>query len=146
MTAPLTKDKIEQFAPDQAWLGAALKLMKPTSWPMLARNDDSALLWGECQGSGAAPYRVIEQMHLPEPEVSLTGPSFEAGQHQRRRQRADDPRQAMVTAQGMGQRLSKRSEAKGKEVKNRVTLRPKFKPRKCRLLVRCCRKRFWGDL
>jgi hypothetical protein len=59
MTAPLTKDKIEQLAPDQASLGAALKLMKPTSWPMLARNDDSALLWGECQGSGAAPYRVI---------------------------------------------------------------------------------------
>src|SRR5215468_1932990 len=59
MTAPLTKDKIEQLAPDQASLGAALKLMKPTSWPTLARNDDSALLWGECQGSGAAPYRVI---------------------------------------------------------------------------------------
>src|SRR5262252_3898885 len=59
MTAPLTKDKIEQLAPDQASLGAALKLMKPTSWPTLARNDDSALLWGECQGSGATPYRVI---------------------------------------------------------------------------------------
>jgi SWIM zinc finger len=59
MTEPLTKDKIEQLAPDQASLGAALKLMKPTTWPTLARNDDSALLWGECQGSGATPYRVI---------------------------------------------------------------------------------------
>jgi SWIM zinc finger len=59
MTAPLTKDKIEQLAPDQASLGAALKLMKSTGLPILGRNDDSALLWGECQGSGAAPYRVI---------------------------------------------------------------------------------------
>ena len=55
----LTKERIEQLAPDQASLGAALKLMRPASWPMLARNADAALLWGECQGSGAAPYRVI---------------------------------------------------------------------------------------
>src|SRR5262245_19429 len=59
MTETLTKEKIEQLAPDQASLGAALKLMKPASWPMLARVADAALLWGECQGSGATPYRVI---------------------------------------------------------------------------------------
>ena len=59
MTETLTKDKIEQLAPDQASLGAALKLMKPASWPMLAREADASLLWGECQGSGAVPYRVI---------------------------------------------------------------------------------------
>jgi hypothetical protein len=59
MTETLTKDKIEQLAPDQASLGAALKLMKPATWPMLARTGDAALLWGECQGSGATPYRVI---------------------------------------------------------------------------------------
>jgi len=55
----LTKDKIEQLAPDQASLGAALKLMKPASWPTLAQDPGAALLWGECQGSGATPYRVI---------------------------------------------------------------------------------------
>jgi hypothetical protein len=59
MTETLTKDRIEQLAPDQASLGAALKLMKPAAWPMLARTADAALLWGECQGSGATPYRVI---------------------------------------------------------------------------------------
>jgi len=37
MTETLTKEKIEQLAPDQASLGAALKLMKPASWPMLSR-------------------------------------------------------------------------------------------------------------
>jgi hypothetical protein len=55
----LTKDSIEKLAPDQASLGAALKLMKPASWPTLAQDAGAALLWGECQGSGATPYRVI---------------------------------------------------------------------------------------
>ena len=59
MPETLTKEKIEQLAPDQASLGAALKLMKPASWPMLSRQSDASLLWGECQGSGAVPYRVI---------------------------------------------------------------------------------------
>jgi hypothetical protein len=59
MAETLTKEKIEQLAPDQASLGAALKLMKPAGWPMLAREADASLLWGECQGSGAVPYRVI---------------------------------------------------------------------------------------
>ena len=55
----LTKDQIEQLAPDQASLGAALKLMKPATWPTLAHDAGAGLLWGECQGSGATPYRVI---------------------------------------------------------------------------------------
>lgn len=55
----LTRDKIEQMAPDQASLSAAIKLLKPSNWPVMARNSDSSLLWGECQGSGAAPYRVV---------------------------------------------------------------------------------------
>ena len=59
MAETLTKEKIEQLAPDQASLGAALKLMKPAAWPMLSRAADASLLWGECQGSGATPYRVI---------------------------------------------------------------------------------------
>jgi hypothetical protein len=53
------KDKIERLAPDQASLSAALKLIKPASWPLLARDGAAGLMWGECQGSGSAPYRVM---------------------------------------------------------------------------------------
>ncbi len=55
----LTRERIESLAPDQASLAAALKLTKPAVWPVLAANDDAGLLWGECQGSGATPYRVV---------------------------------------------------------------------------------------
>lgn len=55
----LTRDKVESLAPDQASLAAALKLVKQTSWPMLAASSDAAMLWGECQGSGSTPYRVV---------------------------------------------------------------------------------------
>src|SRR4051794_8964720 len=55
----LTRDKIEGLAPDQASLAAALKLVKPATWPMLAASADASLLWGECQGSGSTPYRVV---------------------------------------------------------------------------------------
>lgn len=55
----LSKDKIEQIAPDQASLSAAIKLLKPANWPVTARNAAGSLLWGECQGSGATPYRVV---------------------------------------------------------------------------------------
>ncbi|NJM55470.1 MAG: SWIM zinc finger family protein, partial [Verrucomicrobiae bacterium] len=55
----LSKDKVEQLAPDQASLSAAVKLLKPSNWPVTARNADGTLLWGECQGSGATPYRVV---------------------------------------------------------------------------------------
>lgn len=48
---------IEALAPDQASLSAASKLTKRSSWVRLERQD--ALLWGECQGSGANPYRVV---------------------------------------------------------------------------------------
>ncbi len=50
--------KIEQIAPDQGSLDAARKLLKPTIWPTLA-TDDAGLVWGECQGSGSSPYRVV---------------------------------------------------------------------------------------
>jgi hypothetical protein len=53
----LTLERIEALAPDQASLAAARKLLKPSSWPTLAQND--GLIWGECQGSGATPYRVV---------------------------------------------------------------------------------------
>jgi SWIM zinc finger len=55
---PIEIEKIEQLAPDQASLSAAAKLKKPGLWPLLA-CDTAGLVWGECQGSGASPYRVI---------------------------------------------------------------------------------------
>lgn len=54
----LSLEKIEALAPDQASLGAARKLLKPAAWPALV-SDGSGLVWGECQGSGATPYRVV---------------------------------------------------------------------------------------
>ncbi len=56
---PIAISKIEELAPDQASLSAAAKLKKPAAWSLLARDDAAALIWGECQGSGASPYRVI---------------------------------------------------------------------------------------
>lgn len=59
MPATLAKDQIERLAPDQASLGAALKLVKPAKWPVLGTGTGTTLVWGECQGSGATPYRVV---------------------------------------------------------------------------------------
>jgi len=53
----LTLERIEALAPDQASLAAARKLLKPSSWPTLAVGE--GLVWGECQGSGSTPYRVV---------------------------------------------------------------------------------------
>lgn len=55
----LTRERIEGLAPDQASLSAALKLVKPAAWPVLAANAEASVLWGECQGSGSQPYRVV---------------------------------------------------------------------------------------
>ena len=54
----LTLEKIEALAPDQSSIDAARKLLKPALWPRLA-EDENGLVWGECQGSGATPYRVV---------------------------------------------------------------------------------------
>ena len=54
----LTLDKIAKLAPDQASLAAARKLLKASSWPGLFA-DSAGLVWGECQGSGSTPYRVV---------------------------------------------------------------------------------------
>lgn len=54
----LTRDKVEALAPDKSSLDAAQKLVNPTGWPLLAIDDQKTLVWGECQGSGATPYRV----------------------------------------------------------------------------------------
>src|SRR5215468_3583780 len=53
----LTLERIEGLAPDQASLAAARKLLKPSNWPTLVEGE--GLIWGECQGSGATPYRVV---------------------------------------------------------------------------------------
>jgi hypothetical protein len=53
----ISLEKIEQLAPDQASLAAAKKLLKPAQWPTLQDNGEG-LIWGECQGSGATPYRI----------------------------------------------------------------------------------------
>jgi hypothetical protein len=55
---PVTLEKILALAPDQGSVDAARKLLKPGGWPKLA-TDDGGLVWGECQGSGATPYRVV---------------------------------------------------------------------------------------
>ena len=55
---PLSLDKIAALAPDQGSVDAARKLLKPSGWPRLS-VDQNGLAWGECQGSGATPYRVV---------------------------------------------------------------------------------------
>ncbi len=54
----LSLENVEALAPDQSSLDAARKLLKAGSWPALAAND-AGLIWGECQGSGSTPYRVV---------------------------------------------------------------------------------------
>lgn len=54
----VTLEKIAALAPDQGSVDAARKLLKPGGWPKLA-TDGANLAWGECQGSGATPYRVV---------------------------------------------------------------------------------------
>jgi len=54
----LTLAKVEEIAPDQGSLSAARKLLNPRTWPVIA-VDDAGLAWGECQGSGSQPYRVV---------------------------------------------------------------------------------------
>lgn len=62
MGASLTREKIAALAPDQSALSASIKLQKLTNWPLLGRDGEEALIWGECQGSGATPYRVMADL------------------------------------------------------------------------------------
>lgn len=55
----LTLDIVEALAPDQASLKAASKQISPKKWPLRGLNRDTGLIWGECQGSGSNPYRVM---------------------------------------------------------------------------------------
>ena len=52
----LSRSEIEAMAPDQSALKAAAALLKPAKWS--SRGMAGGLVWGECQGSGANPYRV----------------------------------------------------------------------------------------
>lgn len=54
---PLTLAQVESLAPDQASLDAASKLTRPDKWVSVGRDAAGQILWGECQGSGSAPYR-----------------------------------------------------------------------------------------
>ncbi len=56
--AALRQETIEAAAPDQASLAAAVKLLKPSLWSDLSGSSDGRLVWGDCQGSGANPYRL----------------------------------------------------------------------------------------
>jgi hypothetical protein len=53
---------IEQLATDQASLKAAAGLAKPGKWSGIGMSGDGALVWGECAGSGANPYRVMADL------------------------------------------------------------------------------------
>src|SRR5262245_37551827 len=67
----LTLERIEGLAPDQDSLAAARKLLNPSTWPTLAEGE--GLVWGECQGSGATPYRVV--VHEADAGYKCTCPS-----------------------------------------------------------------------
>jgi hypothetical protein len=59
----LTRGAVEAMAPDQSALAAASKLLQPAKWPSRVRA--GGLIWGECQGSGANPYRVVADTDDP---------------------------------------------------------------------------------
>lgn len=59
-----TRAQVEQFAPDDKSVKAALKLARPGPWSDTGSTD--TLVWGKCQGSGKTPYQV---------SVDLTGPA-----------------------------------------------------------------------
>ncbi|MGR8930790.1 MAG: SWIM zinc finger family protein [Gammaproteobacteria bacterium] len=54
----ISLQKIEALAPDQASLAAARKLLDNKKWPLSEIASDGRFIWGECQGSGSAPYRA----------------------------------------------------------------------------------------
>lgn len=58
----LRQETIEAAAPDQSSLSAAVKLLKPALWSNLCGSADGQLIWGDCQGSGANPYRLVIDM------------------------------------------------------------------------------------
>lgn len=70
----LTRGAIEAMAPDQSALAAASKLLQPSKWPSRLRS--GGLIWGECQGSGANPYRVVADTADPGSKCSCPSRKF----------------------------------------------------------------------
>lgn len=71
MTRTFTRDEVLRLAPDAGSAKSAVDLAQPRKWVLLERDDTA--LWGECQGSGAKPYRV--QIDLAEPAFKCSCPS-----------------------------------------------------------------------
>lgn len=59
---PVTIERIESVAPDQASLKAARKLLNPGKWPEMHIDSEGRLMWGACQGSGSSAYRVAVEI------------------------------------------------------------------------------------
>lgn len=53
---------VEQLAADQSSLKAAAGLTRPAKWSGIGISADATLIWGECAGSGANPYRVMADL------------------------------------------------------------------------------------
>lgn len=53
---PWTTEQVIALAPDAASVKAARGIGRPGQWP--TRGQNSRALWGECQGSGGAPYQI----------------------------------------------------------------------------------------
>lgn len=58
----LTLDVVQALAPDQGVLDSAAKLLQPKHWARSGHDEAHAVAWGECQGSGANPYRVVAEV------------------------------------------------------------------------------------
>ncbi|PIQ23228.1 hypothetical protein COW36_18970 [bacterium (Candidatus Blackallbacteria) CG17_big_fil_post_rev_8_21_14_2_50_48_46] len=68
------EDRVLALAPDAASVSAGKKLTQPMRWPLLGQNEDQ--LWGECQGSGSKPYRVMVDMGGPAYKCSCPSRKF----------------------------------------------------------------------
>lgn len=55
----LTLGVVQSLAPDQGVLDSAAKLLQAKHWVRTGHAAAHAVAWGECQGSGANPYRVV---------------------------------------------------------------------------------------
>jgi len=69
----LTTEQVLALAPDPASAKAGSALATPRKWSKTGRDGDLRMVWGECEGSGANPYRT--QADLSEPAFRCTCPS-----------------------------------------------------------------------
>src|ERR1043166_3611411 len=59
LSMTLSLRRIEEMAPGQESLKAAQKLLPAKPWRLSAQDPSGGLIWGECQGSGSTPYRLL---------------------------------------------------------------------------------------